>query len=944
MEYQALLNTILLLRVTPGRAHIRRRAPWVALVLGFVLLSSMVLPVRCGAAPSPLGQRQVNDPPPIAVKKEMRTVRMIAFDFAGKPAASAAVSAIYTWDNTVVRKEAVADKDGGITWTEVPHVRIIIWGERVPACVLAPDETTVTTPLPPPVEMTPAVAEKPVAAQQDPSPSPAVPAKKIVRAQPESFNFRWSNPSEQEAYFIATTGFVAMGSGVEPIFVSSSLRCSASHSDLAIAQGLMLTPGCPTSLFFCASTTPPQVARLEHVYVPYPDGCRQPEIGPGVTLNSCNLSGHLPPEWPVTLTPCPQVRVHFRTRDNKPVSGVNRLALAAVGSGSMVPPAVYNFPFTLFPVPVIEQGDGSYLLTTLSPGKYRLLVDLYDATVPSPKALILDIQPGMHEQTVILPSPLIRVPSGTMLHWITSNAPSTARSLLVTAYASPMPVFGPREGLLAWWYHPTPDTLEIHQDGDRMRLLTQHAVTLETPAQSPEQPLQNIPYGLYPLLPWSPSSYVISPEPAHGVSEANFTRLPCGEKRVVDLWDAPYAYGLGWSNTPGNCLLGTVQPAQYSGTVLRMEPHPAGTASPCMRELYLNWVMDDYTPRKLQGASFIQAFFDRLGGESGQLLPQGFMAFRAGILATATTNEFAPMGESHLTLQWLGAGVIPDVAIPATIDAWHPLQLPRWQDGLTVSGHILFADGTPYAHADILIGDAHDEQHAEYFVSRTTDEDGRFSLKGVLPNTTLLILPPAAQDGRQDGQRTFHPTAAWRYQVPETAAPEMTLRFNASPTFVRLVESPRGNAWWLPDQGTPVYLSLYGNYQCPSGRGRVWYLTEESGNSACYATQLAPGDNRLVVLAPVSRSLGLIFPYDAAAGLPGAVRLEGLDALRGISEDFRVSWHPCPVLDAIVAQIDGLPEGQFRATVVTSRGLVSRMVNIGPEGGSVQLSYPALHQ
>ncbi len=170
-----------------------------------------------------------------------------------------------------------------------------------------------------------------------------------------------------------------------------------------------------------------------------------------------------------------------------------------------------------------------------------------------------------------------------------------------------------------------------------------------------------------------------------------------------------------------------------------------------------------------------------------------------------------------MTLQWLGAGIIPDVALPATIDAQHPLQLPCWQDGLTVSGHILNTDGTPYAHASILIGDARDEQNPEQFVLRTTDDDGRFSVKGVLPDTTLLILPPGAQNGFQDGQRSFHSSAAWLFQVPEAAAPEMTLRFNTSPTFVRLVETPRGTAWWLPEHGAPIHLSLYGDYQFPAG-------------------------------------------------------------------------------------------------------------------------------
>ncbi len=591
MEYTGLLDTELLLHQSPGRARVRCSMSYVALVLGLVLLSSLLPSARSGAAPPPLASQQVTEPPPAAVNTEMRTVRMIAFDFAGKPAAGAAVSAIYTWENMVVRKEAVADTDGSVTWTAVPHVRIIVWGDRVPAGVLGPDETAVTTPLPPPVEMTPE-KPKPVVpgnpangVRPELAQPPDDSEKKAVRAQPEPFNFRWSNPTEQEANFIVTNGFVTMGSGVKPIFGSPSPRCSARCPDRAIT-GLELTPGCPTGLFFCATTTPLEATRIEHVYVPYPDGCRHPWSGSGVYSGLIPLSGHLPPEWPVTLTPCPQVCLRFRTQDGQPIPGVNRLELAAGGPGSLVLPAVSNFPYNLFPASVSEQGDGSYLLTTLTPGKYRLLVDLYDATAPSPEALILDIQPGAHEQTVTLPEPLIRVPSGSMLHWITPNAPATARSLLATAYASPMPVFGPREGLLAWWYHPTPDTLEIHQSGKPVLHLTQHAVTLETPAQPTGQPQLDNTYGLYPLLPFSPPFYSISPQPAHGMSESDYTWLPCGKRRVIDLWDAPYAYCIG-NNEPGNCLLATLPPTEHPGAAQKMQPLPAGPAPPCMRGLYL---------------------------------------------------------------------------------------------------------------------------------------------------------------------------------------------------------------------------------------------------------------------------------------------------------------------------------------------------------------------
>ena len=139
-----------------------------------------------------------------------------------------------------------------------------------------------------------------------------------------------------------------------------------------------------------------------------------------------------------------------------------------------------------------------------------------------------------------------------------------------------------------------------------------------------------------------------------------------------------------------------------------------------------------------------------------------------------------------------------------------------------------------------------------------------------------------------------------------------------------------------PDQGQPTRISPRGNAELPSDNGYFWFIARGSaGRTACYRTRLTTGVNYQLAATPAGRSLGLTFPLDIKAGIPGGVRLEGLKNLNGICEDFPdLPWQPCTVLKTVTAQIDGIPMGSYRVSVVTASGMIVKTVTVGPDGGT----------
>ena len=250
------------------------------------------------------------------------------------------------------------------------------------------------------------------------------------------------------------------------------------HFDMVIN----LVPGRPFNLCVLATGPDTRAALFLRHYMPYLDGC-DPRQG------LVNL--------PVIFSPCPQARIHFRQPDGRPAPGVSRLALAPESPTSLLAPTINDKTNNVSLTPIMHNADGSYTVTTLSAGKFRLLVDLFDESLPSLPQLQLTLTPGAQEYTIPLPAPLTTLPPGQTVYWVTPNAPAVARRLTMAADATPMPLYGPAQGVLAWWTCPDDNTLLLHYHQSVQRL-TRREISIPSSANSawPTQPLL-----LAPLLP-----------------------------------------------------------------------------------------------------------------------------------------------------------------------------------------------------------------------------------------------------------------------------------------------------------------------------------------------------------------------------------------------------------------------------------------------------------
>ncbi|HEX2950174.1 MAG TPA: carboxypeptidase-like regulatory domain-containing protein, partial [Armatimonadota bacterium] len=317
-----------------------------------------------------------------------------------------------------------------------------------------------------------------------------------------------------------------------------------------------------------------------------------------------------------------------------------------------------------------------------------------------------------------------------------------------------------------------------------------------------------------------------------------------------------------------------------------------------------------------------------------------------------------PLRARIMSLSWLGVGTLNNIPLPELEEdaRWHlpktaKLTLPAWLPGISVSGRIFNADGTPWVHGRLCCSLGNHRRNDTLTVQ--TDDNGEFLVPGVPVGN--LFLYAESTNNTQD---------AWTLEVPAIVSigmastrhlPGFTLRMSGSENYSANASSlkatlPWWNSlqqlWWIPDGGVAHALPVDNQWLLCSdyryaGPGWLWSIDNDKGNAQCLMTRLMPGRDTVDYTQCPSDGgpLGVLVIGDFCQGLPGTVTLLGRNALASIRADFpRPQWQPLPALGAVAMQIDSVPPGDYTVIVNTPNGTVQRSLTVTEAGGNVQLT------
>lgn len=832
-----------------------------------------------------------------------RSVTQTVFTTAGAPAAHATVYASFYWGSAACLRTAQADAQGQVVWSDLPPVRTITWGETIRPGVI------------------------PCEGDAFPAPLPAPTAQGWT-----TLCFKVINPGGGNARTIASIQGERIRDGMSNF---DEMEGQQARREEVTEWKTRVICGTPFTLRWLTISSTTQCSYLPGVYAPYVDTDQ-------------------PVDYPLELQEGAEIHGRFVDQNGTKIAGVSRLRVTLLKPANAAfstelftasPGDDYNGDWLTELLPALqtpkELADGSFTMQTLVPGTYRVLVDLYDASSPTPPGCVLDVKPGKNDFTITLPEPLFTVPAGTNVQWLTHTAPALSQELRVAAHALTMPVYGPRESLLACWYQASPNKLEIWDWADgskRQRTLSLRASYFTVPGMTEDLSMpRDISYSLYPMLPTlsrQDQRYVedydgqarrLHPAITATESSSAVLRSPFTAQRF-DLWSGAY-------------LLDT-------GKGLAKFDVPEG-GDP---QIALPLSLDDVRDRAANGGEptkSVRLMLPRIdynavrktSANSGMILAD--VSFHN---SENYSNDFwgnpgewvnVPAETTTITLQWLGMGVARDLKIPHAVDQQTPIVSVReWSPGLHVNGTVLRADGKPFAHGQLMAMLSGDNGNSSHSMRLKTDANGKFSMKGLLPGPLFIWNESSS--------------AGWSLNVPENGLDHVILRLAQEPVRVQLYNysySGQAVAWWLPDGGKPYLLpkrwSECGAYDVPTGSGWLWIIDNTTGRSSCTRQLLVQGRNNIVPQLTEGPSLGIEFPLDAKMELPGMVTLIGQGERAGLTIAFpNFGWAPSALLQLVTGQIDAVPPGTYKLQVATPHGRVESLVTVTESGCSVKLTMP----
>jgi len=876
------------------------------------------------------GTPQVTEYPLTRAVRRTVTQRVCGAD--GTPRPGARVSASSLWRGALRVQHAVADAQGMVTWEGLPPAGVVVWGPQVPAGVIEPTVTAATAPLP----AAKAGSNFMVRLRVD-LPCAAPTLVRWFSRQPGSTELRPAS--------VTQAGPTPEGQPGVPEWSRPG------------------TAGVPLSALAIVESTPPKLAVLDEVYLPYAEP---------------NAQGTLT----MALRELAVVRVRFTLPDGTPLPGVSRLAVRPVAVEPPLPDFAFQSQpehpdaFTLCPRP---RPDGTYDLLLPAPGTYRLLVDAFDERVPAPPGLTLAVQPGASALTLQLPAPLAEAPAGATVTWTLRAVPG-ASAFTVPASARRLPIFGPAAALARLAFSPRAglEAVWTPEQGLTLRRVPAEASAPAPPAPRPA-PLFTAPGGV--AVTWLSRTAPLTPRTATLADDAEtapFTAPPGG---VLAAWYAPspdqlvlWQDGTTRTVTRRSVFLQPRPPEAFyghwryripallpdpgaaddqlvsytpmrldlwTGTYPVIEPTnnrlvdllevPAGDGPvelPVSIDLGKGPVMRRSTARTgiaLTLPAVDVAAARQLGTRPVAVFDTGDVAaLRWEIGSARGTVPNLPLGARTFSLQWPGVGVVRDLPCRPQVE------VTAWEPGLTVTGTLLQADGTPWAHAAVQVtgsptGKTTDSANAG--LSCVTDAQGRFTATGLLPGV-VCIAPKHGEGG---------------FSLAITRDTAATLPMGA-----RMIRETRAYqqayalCGWIPagQPMIPLLRDSRGYLSCrdlPAGPGALWAV-DYAGRTRYAAFPEPPETFDAQALPATGPGLGLSVPFDPPAGFPETVYLT--DAFGRTYSFPALEWRPIPQLGRILGQLDAVPPGDYTVRVSTTNGPVEQRVTVTPDGGFAEFALP----
>ncbi len=572
-------------------------------------------------------------PPPPDPGNNRRVTQQV-FDADGRPAGNTTVHASYAYRGIAYLVDRDTDYNGRVTWSSLPPVRVIVWGNDVPAGVISATATDVRYTLPTPV--------------------------------PDDY-IRYSVRVEGLDVDRTTLTWRFRRAGQQRGDVTTTEYRQTNYVILGATQEWNIPGGTLFDLTVSADRNGITPARLTQVYAPYIDDNARSAV---YTLP---MTGY---------------------GDNGGGGGYGRVTvigrlLSESGAGRMasrldiVPVDTNNY--LPQPIQVDLRYDGSFFATLPGVGRYRVIVDMIDESTPALPGMLFTANAGENRVEITLPDPVITVTSGAKVNWVTTADPTTLHSLDARFGQRIVDVYGDPERILVAWFRPRADQLTYWNPtlgsltAERTRTLTERYFNLTASTLAGRDYPGTL--RLLPLFPVNVADINIAG------SEMIPVLVPGGQTIRVSLLAGPYVFDD--PDRPELGILGRIDLTLVRGNAdLRATNYNSYTQQPAdLRTLELIFpVASGNDPGDASATMLVTVDND-----------PSFAAYLAGAdIRNGRAQMSVPIGATSLSIQWPGVGVTSNVQIPySSPNRLLRIHLPLRQPGLRVAGRLVDDAGVP---------------------------------------------------------------------------------------------------------------------------------------------------------------------------------------------------------------------------------------------------------